>query len=55
MEVSPFMFVYRNTIKDYLYSGGPSLPPFQTQFTMYIILKGKRKICFLAHLTHLEL
>ena len=57
VEVSPnYVYVYRNTIKDYLYSGGQRAPPpFQTQFTMYIILKGKRKICFLAHFTHLEL
>ena len=56
MEVSPNIIVYRNTIKDYLYSGGPRAPsPFQTQFTMYIILKGKRKKLFLAHFTHLEL
>ena len=53
-----FMFVYWNTIKDYMYlnSGGPRAPPpFKTQFTMYIILKGKRKMCFLADFTHLEL
>ena len=33
-----FMFVYRNTIKDYLYSGGPRAPPpFHTQASVTIM------------------
>ena len=49
------MFVYLNTIKDFLYSGGPRALPFSDQIHNVNNFEREEKKCIQAHFTHLEL